>query len=248
VNFVKTAAPNYQVVVATHVDRDHIHNHFIINSVNPQTGYKWHDNKDTVRHLREVSDELCRKYGLSVIDENTKSGIDQTTYQLAVKGKSWKVDLVKDLDEAILTCKSKLDFIDYLNKRDYKVRYKDIHITITKQGEKKGIRVDTLARQFGEKYTKENLEKAMGYFIPQVKITEVKKDTKITKNVPNEFQRYEKFVFSEENKKQKKFQKLKTVPLSLLRANSLEQFFIETDFLHFNKVCKKYKFCKIKKS
>ena len=51
-----------------------------------------------------------------------------------------------------------------MEKKDYTVRYTDSHITLTKNGEKKGIRVDTLAKTFGDKFTKENLEKKMGYF------------------------------------------------------------------------------------
>ncbi|GHU58189.1 hypothetical protein FACS1894133_2490 [Clostridia bacterium] len=214
-DFVKKIAPNYQVVLATHVDRDHTHNHFIINAVNPLTGYKWHDNKDTLNHMRDVSDELCRECGLSVIDENTKSGIDQTTYQLAVKGKSWKADLVKDLDEAVLQCRSKLDFVDCLNKRGYHVRYKNAHITITKRGEKKGIRVDTLAKQFGEKYAKTNLEKAMGYYDPRenvkAKVYAEKRNTPSASFV-TEWQRYEHHTFSAERKSPKKFAGVTKLP------------------------------------
>ena len=94
------AAPGFQIIAATHIDRDHIHNHFLINSVSMETGSKWLGNKATLKNMREQSDRLCRKYGLSVIDETTGlSGIDQTTQKLAEKGKSWKVDLCHALDE-----------------------------------------------------------------------------------------------------------------------------------------------------
>lgn len=136
---MKRAAPNYQYIISTHVDKQHIHNHIVINSVNHMTGYKWHDNKNTVNHMREVSDELCRANKLSVIDKSGAKGIDQTTYQLALKGKSWKINLVKDLDEAIKECKSKIDFVDFLNKRGYRVDYKNANITVTKIGEKKEV-------------------------------------------------------------------------------------------------------------
>jgi hypothetical protein len=230
VALVQKIAPSYQVVLATHVDRDHIHNHFILNSVNPLTGYKWHDNKTTIRQIRKVSDELCREYGLSVIEKHDrKIGIDQITAQLAAKGRSWKVDLVKDLDEAVAVCRSKLEFIDYLNKHGYKVRYKDVHITITKIGEKKGIRVDTLARQFGDKYKKVNLEKAMGYFKEEA-APEFEKPQLLNKahqpSYSNEWQRYEEFIFSSERKKEKLFSSAKTLPLEKFHVSNERHFLL----------------------
>ena len=100
-------APGFQVIVATHVDRDHIHNHFLINSVSTKTGSKWLGNQSTLKNLRSESDRLCRQYGLSVIDETTGlHGIDQATQKLAEQGKSWKVELCHALNEAKILCHS----------------------------------------------------------------------------------------------------------------------------------------------
>jgi hypothetical protein len=193
--FINRVAPNYEVIVATHKDRDHVHNHFIINSVNTITGYKWHDNNNTVNYLRKISDELCKKYSLHVIGESDNKGIDQTTYQLAIKGKSWKIDLIKILDEAINTCHTKLDFMDYLNKNGFKVNYQNKNITVWKEGEKK-IRLDTLARQFGDKYKKENLEKAMGYTDGDFQNIVPKKRTPKLEPIYNgEWRRLENWIF-----------------------------------------------------
>ena len=161
--FIRKLAPDFQVVVATHVDTEKIHNHFIINSCNLETGKKWLGNQTTLRAMRIESDTLCVENDLSVIEKGGKKSkaLDQATYQLAMKGKSWKAQLVNDIDTACLSCKSKLDFIDFMNKRGYAVRYTDNHITFHKKGEDKKIRADTLAKQFGEKYTKINLEKTM---------------------------------------------------------------------------------------
>lgn len=199
---IKKIAPDYQVILGTHVDKDHIHNHFIINSCNLKTGYKWHGNKNTLNQIRNESDILCHKNGLSVIEKTgSYKGIDQTTYQLAKKGKSWKVNLVKDLDFAIENCKSKNDFVTFLNEKDYSIRYTDKNITITKLGEKKGIRVDTLAKQFGNKYSKEKLEKAMGYYIPPQKKENEKVDKQKIKKPKTkqktEWERFEKWHFKD---------------------------------------------------
>ena len=165
VELAKKMFPNFQVAIATHIDREHIHNHIIVNSCNIVTGQKWYSNKRTLSDIRKESDRLCLANGLGVITKNNKyQGLDRTTYQLGLKGKSWKINLVHDLDVAVERCKSKEDFISFLRGKDYSIRYTDSHITITKNGEKKGIRVDTLARQFGDKYKKASLEKNMGYY------------------------------------------------------------------------------------
>ena len=70
--------------------------------------------------------------------------------------------MLSDLDEAKESCKSKSEFISFLKNKNYEIRYEK-HITVRKIGEKKAIRVDTLAKQFGSQYTKAELEKAMGY-------------------------------------------------------------------------------------
>ncbi len=204
VELMKRVAPNYQYTISTHTDRDHIHNHIILNAVNPVTGYKWHDNKSTVNHMREVNDELCRKYKLSIIAKSSNQGLNKATYQLAAKGKSWKVKLCTDLDEAIISCKSKEEFIKFMKNKGYTVSYKDVHITLTPNGEKKGIRVNTLAKQFGEKYKKENIEKSMGYHTAvssefryaRVKYINEKKVNQKKTQYLTEWQRYEKWNFT----------------------------------------------------
>lgn len=189
--------PNYQVVLATHKDVDHIHNHFILNSCNLKTGAKWLDNKSTIKMLREESDILCKKNNLSVIDTHGKyKSIDQATFNLAIQDKSWKVFLTKDLNKALIGCKSKEDFLNFLDEKNYVVRYTDNHITIRKMGEKKGIRVDTLAKQFGKKYTKQSMERRMGYG------EEMTTPTPTVYQPPvavNEWSKYEKWYFSDRN-------------------------------------------------
>lgn len=153
--------PDFQVVLATHSDREHIHNHFIINSASLLDGKKFYDNMDVLNQIRKVSDELCYKNDLSVIEKDnvTKySPLDQSTLNAAKQGRSWKFNLVKDLDDALQNCKNKNEFINYFQTRDYEIKFTNKNITFKKKGEKKGIRADTLAKQFGQKYSKNNIE------------------------------------------------------------------------------------------
>ena len=161
----------YQCVVSTHIDKNHVHNHILVNSCHIDNGAKWHSNKTSLKAIRAESDKLCKRYGLSVIEKSDQSrAIDKTTYQLSMSGKSWKANLCKNLDAAMECCHSKNEFEKFFADHGYTVRYTGHHITIKKEGEKKGIRVDTLAKQFGDKYTKANLEKAMGYSYDEVEL------------------------------------------------------------------------------
>ena len=65
--FAQEQFKGYEVLVATHIDREHIHSHFILNSVSAETGLKYHPDKNEIQRLRDYSDNLCRKYGLSVV-------------------------------------------------------------------------------------------------------------------------------------------------------------------------------------
>lgn len=204
VEYAKQCFPNYQVVVSTHIDKEHLHNHIIVNSCNMITGKKFYDNKESMKNNRDISDKLCRKYGVSVISTQSEfKPIDQTTMQLALKQKSWKIQLLSDLDDAKEKCRSKSEFISFFKSRNYEIRYEK-HITIRKIGEKKAIRVDTLAKQFGNQYTKAELEKAMGYStnLADTNTNNVNLQSKKTyarKNI-NEWQRFESWSFSQKNR------------------------------------------------
>ena len=191
-------APGFQVIVATHVDRDHVHNHILINSVGMKTGMKWLGNLATLKNMREQSDRLCREYGLSVINQKTGlRGIDQATQKLAEQGKSWKLELCRALDEAVKQCSRKKEFTEFMKRKGFEItRYTDRHITFQKIGETKKIRVNTLAEQFGDYYTKENLERLMGFYsIP--KPLEKLPLPKPKKTFITEFEKYEKAYFQE---------------------------------------------------
>lgn len=202
----KTMLKKFQIVMSTHIDTECVHNQFIINSVSPIDGKKFLDNKKTISLLRKKSDELCYKYNLSVIDDgyvSKYSPIDQATKQTAYKGKSWKIQLVKDIDTALENCKSKDEFIEFFKSLNYEIQYTDKNITFKKIGEKKGIRADTLAKQFGQKYSKKSIDKKLN-----VKNTQ-KNKTSATKRTAQQTVRYFDTLSLEEWEKFKKQYKVK---------------------------------------
>ena len=198
VELAQKMAPGFQVIVSTHVDRDHLHNHILLNSVSMETRLKWKGNGVTLNAMREESDRLCQQYGLTTIKKQSGlRGIDQATQKLAEKGKSWKVALCKALDEAVLLCNTKEEFIAFMKRKGFAItRYTDRHITFWKAGEKKGIRADTLAKQFGDRYTKENLERLMGFYVPP-KPLENPPAPKPPVPFVSEFEKYERRYFAD---------------------------------------------------
>ena len=138
----------------------------LLNSVSFETGLKWKGNGATLNAMRSESDKLCRQYGLTTIDRHSGfRGIDQATQKLAEKGESWKVELCRVLDEAVMMCNTKNEFYAYMKRKGFEItRYTDRHITFQKIGETKKIRANTLAEQFGKNYTKERLELKMGFY------------------------------------------------------------------------------------
>ena len=170
----------------------------LLNSVSFETGLKWKGNGTTLTAMRSDSDKLCRQYGLTTIEKHSGlRGIDQATQKLAEKGKSWKVALCKALDEAVLLCNTKEQFIAFMKRKGFSItRYTDRHITFQKIGETKKIRANTLAEQFGNCYTKEKLERLMGFYVPPKPL---KNPPPYKAPVPfvSEFERIEKRYFED---------------------------------------------------
>lgn len=158
---IEKCLSDFQVTLATHIDGACLHNHIIINSVSPVDGRKFAGNKSTLNNIRQTSDDICLNHNLDIITKGTQSkylGLDNGTLQAAKRGNSWKVQLVKDLDEAFEKCKNKNDFIEFFTSKDYEVKFTNKNITFKKKGFDKSIRADTLAKQFGNKYCKASIE------------------------------------------------------------------------------------------
>ena len=156
--FAEENFPGYEVLVATHVDRNHIHSHFVVNSVNAETGYKFHSDNNEIQRLRDASDKLCIEYGLSVVIPKSKKvkGMSTAEYHIAEKGQSWKLDLAIAIDDAMRYAVSKEHFIELMEMEGYEVKWKDTHKYITYTCPNgKACRDNKLHE---EKYLKENME------------------------------------------------------------------------------------------
>ena len=131
--FAEESFPGYEVLVATHVNRNHIHSHMVINSVNAENGYKYHPDNHEIQRLRDNSDKLCLEYGLSVIESTPSkvNGMSAREYRSADKGQSWKLDLAMAIDEAMCYAVSREHFIQLLKMEGYQVNWSETRKYIT---------------------------------------------------------------------------------------------------------------------
>lgn len=135
IEFAEKAWTGYEVLVATHCDAQHIHSHFVINSVSFENGKKLRQNPNTLKSLRALSDEICRHHNLSTLEPHNMGGIKISTreYRTAFKGQSWKFKLMNDIDKAMNISGSKEDFINAMSIMGYSVTWTDDRKYITYQ-------------------------------------------------------------------------------------------------------------------
>jgi hypothetical protein len=145
----------FEVIVATHLDRGHIHNHVVVNTVSFVDGRKLRATVPLYRDMRRVSDELCREYGLSVI-EGSQPGRAQhyAEWQAERGGRPTWASLIKtDVDAAIAQSMTTRQFFEALRRAGYEIKQgKDI--SVRPQGKERFFR---LARNFGQGYSAEGI-------------------------------------------------------------------------------------------
>ena len=123
-----------EVLVRTHVDREHIHSHCIINSVNFETGKKVHMADKQIQELRVRNDQICEELGLPKFqrDEQRQSrGMSNAEYYTAVKGESWKFELMRVIDECMRCAGNREEFLALLRSEGYSATWTDSRKNIT---------------------------------------------------------------------------------------------------------------------
>ena len=153
-----------EVLVCTHVDREHIHSHCIINSVNFETGKKVHMADEQIQELRIRNDQICEELGLPKFQRDGQRqarGMSNAEYYTADRGDSWKFELMRVIDECMRYAGNREEFLALLRAEGYDATWTDSrkNITyVTPDGRK--CRDSKLHM---EKYLKENMEAEFGY-------------------------------------------------------------------------------------
>ena len=163
---------DYQYVIAVHNDKDHLHCHIIFNNTNLYNGLSFtteHNqgrrNERAWAELREISDEICKEHGLSLIDPKGK-GVSHYEDEMQKEGKSWKDKLRNMLREIIAYSRSFEDFlqnctasgIEYVYTPQNKVKLK---FKLSGEGQQRFTRADTLGDEFEPENIKKTIERAL---------------------------------------------------------------------------------------
>lgn len=122
-----------EVLVCTHIDREHIHSHCVINSVNFETGKKLHMAKEQIQELMRRNDAICQEMGLPVFEPTTQKarGMSGAEYHTALKGQSWKLRLMNTIDECMKYATDKDAFVSLMTSEGYAVCWESSRKYIT---------------------------------------------------------------------------------------------------------------------
>ena len=153
----------YQVLVCTHTNKNNVHNHIILNSVSFVDGSKYHNSNVEIALLKETNDDICRKYGLSVIE--TKRALKEKEIAQSrianYNRNSGKMNLIRnDIDEAIKNSNKYQDFVNVLEQKGYYIKKSNNTLSISTPYFNRNIR---LARAFGEDYTLDKIKNRIYY-------------------------------------------------------------------------------------
>ena len=149
----------YEVLVCTHTDREHIHSHLLINSVNFDTGRKLHIAKEQLQELRQRNDQVCMEFSLPVFQPREQKQKTKTMtvgeYHTAARGQSKKLQLMNIINDCMRHAGRREEFIALMESEGYKVRWEDSRRNITYTTPSGWQCRDRLL--FGDKYLKENM-------------------------------------------------------------------------------------------
>ena len=127
--------PDFEVLVATHMDTEHLHNHLVVNSVSYQDGRKLHQSAADLQAHRVANDEICIAHHLEVLPPPPKQVRQQRMssreYRAAAKGESWKFRLINTIDQCMRYASTKEEFLSLMESEGYKVRWSNSRKNIT---------------------------------------------------------------------------------------------------------------------
>ncbi|MBP3855203.1 MAG: relaxase/mobilization nuclease domain-containing protein [Ruminiclostridium sp.] len=148
----KVLKGKYQYVVATHIDRGHVHNHIIFNSVSMTDHKKYNSSPSSYYNIRRTSDALCQEYGLSVIKEPKEQGKSYYETLVSKEERSWKDLLKQNIDRCIIKARDWDEFLSLMRSTGYEIK-EGKHIAFRAQGQERFTR----AKRFGSAYTEEQI-------------------------------------------------------------------------------------------
>ena len=151
----------YAYVLATHIDKNHTHNHIIFCAADHIKFDKYHDCKQTYYRIRKLSDELCKEHNLSVIVPSANRGRKYNEWQAEKNGTSWKTQIRKDINQAIQSASDYEEFLILLKAKGYEIKGEIFeentskYISFRPLDKERFVRGS--AKSLGKEYTKERI-------------------------------------------------------------------------------------------
>jgi hypothetical protein len=156
IRFIKEHLSDYEVVLGTHVDKEHIHNHITMNSVSFKTGKKYHSTAQSYyQQIRKISDRLCREYGLSVVMETSGKGITYAEWKLHEAGLMTLRELFdQDVEECLSLAMNLGSFYALMEDHGYTVRHHGSYPSFIPDGYAHPYRI----KRNGKSWTESDIE------------------------------------------------------------------------------------------
>lgn len=147
----------YEAVITTHLNTSHYHNHLVFNSVSMEDGKKYHSNsRSYYEDVRKISDSLCKKYGLSIIQPGSGSGKSYAEWQAEQAGKpTWGTVIRLDIKEAVAESFSWRQFLAYMEKKGYVFKLNRKYIALKAPGMERFVRLKNLGKNYSEEALRE---------------------------------------------------------------------------------------------
>ncbi|MEJ7420023.1 relaxase/mobilization nuclease domain-containing protein, partial [Staphylococcus warneri] len=154
-------APNHQVAVYTHTDKEHVHNHIVINSIDLETGRKYQSNKEQRDFVKQANDDICREHGLSVPERDTaKLRYTQAEKSLIEKDQySWKDDLREKIEHAKEHTSDFKSFSEHLEKSGIEFKVRGKNVSYKPENVNKWVRGKTLGQDYDKGALKYEFER-----------------------------------------------------------------------------------------
>lgn len=141
----------FEIVVTTHLNTSHYHNHLVFNSVSLEDGKKYHSNqKSYYEEIRKISDGLCKKYGLSIIQPENK-GKHYAEWQAEKSGKpTWRTAIRMDIKEAATASFTWSQFLSYMEGKGYDIKKDRKYVAVKAPGMERFVRLKSLGKNYTE--------------------------------------------------------------------------------------------------
>ena len=161
----------YEYVLSTHVDKGHVHNHIIFNSVNFVDYHAYKSYRKFYYDMRKVSDRICSEHGLSVVPPSQNKGKGYKEHSEAKQGNSWKQKLKQTIDKCIVIAKDWEEFLRLMEEAGYEIKHGKF-ISFRAEGQERFTRAKTI----GANYTEERIKERISRFNPRKRIHQNQKE------------------------------------------------------------------------